>query len=146
MLSWLRPSHHCRSSYRLRADVWVHGLMSGWQLQLTNCTVSSDEYVGSQLAVEQLLIYPGDATRRFIPTSRSGANHRGPANIQPMDRRCVIDVAHTESSATDVTRTESSATDVVMRMRVATRDAPHVRRATREMSCHQRCVTCTPSH
>ena len=62
-----------------RADEWV--------ATPVNCTVSSDEYVGLQLAVEQLLIYPGDATRRFIPTNRSGANNRGPANIQPMDRR-----------------------------------------------------------
>ena len=37
--------------------------------------------------------------------------------VNSTDRRCVIDVARTESCATDVARTESSATDVAMRMR-----------------------------
>ncbi len=134
VLSWLRPSHHWQSSYRLRADVWVHGLMSGWQLQLTVQIDAAPLTSRVQRAQPPMLlcacVLPPEMHHKYAEPPGKGL----------------------------ATRDASSATDVAMRMRPPMRhmyaeplwstatDAPHVRRATRVMSCHQRCATCTPSH
>ena len=143
MLSWPCHSHHCRSSYRLRADVWVHGLMSGWQLQLT------------------IKIDAAPLTSR-VQRAPPLTSHVQRAQPPMLLCACVLppEMHHKYAEPPGkglATRDASSATDVAMRMLPLMRhmyadplwstatDASHVRRTTRVMSCHQRCATCTPS-